>query len=81
MRFADTTAGVPYAKDPAVVRYKGKYWMYYSRGPFTDGRWGIGIAESSDLEHWTKVGKETMITARPGICPRRRLGGRIAFLM
>ncbi|MGG1516012.1 family 43 glycosylhydrolase [Paenibacillus oryzisoli] len=57
MRFADTTAGRPYAKDPAVVRYKGKYWMYYSRGPFTDGRWGIGIAESYDLEQWTKIGE------------------------
>lgn len=57
MRFADTTAGVPYAKDPAVVRHKGKYWMYYSRGPFIDGRWGIGIAESSDLVHWTKAGE------------------------
>jgi predicted GH43/DUF377 family glycosyl hydrolase len=31
--------------------------LYYSRGPFIDGRWGIGIAESTDLENWAKIGE------------------------
>lgn len=57
MRFADTTGGVSYAKDPAVVKLRGTYYLYYSRGPFLDGRWGIGIAASSDLEHWEKIGE------------------------
>ncbi|NQX64371.1 family 43 glycosylhydrolase [Paenibacillus qinlingensis] len=57
MKFADMTAGIPYAKDPAVVSYKGKYFLYYSRGPFIDGRWGIGVAESTDLDNWTKIGE------------------------
>lgn len=57
MRFADVSSGVPFAKDPAVVKFKGKYFLYYSRAPFLDGRWSIGIAESLDLDHWEVIGE------------------------
>lgn len=59
MMFADTSRGRPFAKDPAVVRFQGRYYLYYSLPPFGDGRtpdgWGIGIARSDDLERWEKV--------------------------
>jgi len=61
MRYADTTRGRPFAKDPAVVRHGGQYLMYYSVPPYGDGRspdgWRVGIAESRDLDNWTRVGE------------------------
>ena len=55
MYFGDIDHGEPFAKDPAVVRFKGRYLLYYSmRLP---GRLGIGIAESDDLTHWRKIGE------------------------
>jgi len=67
MMYGDTTrVGVPYAKDPHVVKFKGRYLMYYSIPPThwngMEG-WNIGIAESKDLVHWTRVGE---ITPQPG---------------
>ncbi|BFT74602.1 MULTISPECIES: family 43 glycosylhydrolase [Paenibacillus] len=63
MYYADHSRGKPYAKDPAVVKFKGKYWMYYSIPSYEDGRqpdgWGIGIAVSDDLEQWERVGEMT----------------------
>jgi sucrose-6-phosphate hydrolase SacC (GH32 family) len=43
-----------HTKDPAVVRFDGRYWMYYSR--VGGDRLGIGVATSEDLEHWRVVG-------------------------
>ena len=61
MYFADTTRGRPFSKDPAVVFFQERYWMYYSKPSFGDGRtndgWAIGIAQSLDLEDWTVVGE------------------------
>jgi sucrose-6-phosphate hydrolase SacC (GH32 family) len=62
MRFADATRrGRPFAKDPAVVRFAGSYWLYYSLPSYEDGRaddgWAIGIARSDDLGTWCKVGE------------------------
>lgn len=47
-----------YSKDPAVVRFRNKYFMYYSSYYKDDGRerLGVGIAESYDLENWTIKG-------------------------
>jgi predicted GH43/DUF377 family glycosyl hydrolase len=60
--------GRPFAKDPSVIKFHGEYLMYYSvpssdrpkesRQPGTDV-WGIGIARSNDLIHWTKAGELT----------------------
>ena len=54
--------GRPYAKDPSVVRYKGKYWMYFSLPPLErngerTGGWNVGIAESDDLRNWRRAGE------------------------
>lgn len=62
MMYGDTSRrGRPFAKDPAVVRFGSAYWLYYSLPSFGDGRagdgWAIGIARSSDLDTWEKVGE------------------------
>lgn len=73
MMFTDCSSGVNIAKDPAVVRYKGKYLMYYSVSPDRKNPvsgWGIGIAESKNLEKWEILGKlkpEGELEAK-GIC-------------
>jgi len=60
MLFADCSRGRPFSKDPDVVNFNGKYYMYYSIPPFGDGRpldgWAIAIAESNDLQSWVRVG-------------------------
>lgn len=62
MHFADTASGRPFSKDPAVVRFQGRYWLYYSLPPYerkpTKG-WNIGIAQSHNLVDWKKVGELT----------------------
>jgi predicted GH43/DUF377 family glycosyl hydrolase len=60
MYFADhTQKDKPFAKDPDVVKWKGKYLMYYTTGSYNDGRpndgFGIGIAQSPDMINWTKA--------------------------
>lgn len=49
----------PYSKDPTVVRFGGRYLMYFSLPPNAKVKkpygWIIGIAESTDLVHWKKV--------------------------
>ena len=63
MMFADDSRqGVPFAKDPHVVRLDGRYLMYYSIPPRKgdkQGGWNIGIAESKNLTDWHKVGEIT----------------------
>jgi predicted GH43/DUF377 family glycosyl hydrolase len=61
--------GVPFAKDPSVIKFGGRYLMYYSlppndqasnrKGEMEQTGWGIGIAESHDLVHWIKAGELT----------------------
>jgi len=59
--FADTSTGRPFAKDPGVVEFGGGFFLYYSIAPFPDHSsaegWRIGIARSSDLDRWEKIGK------------------------
>ena len=45
-----------FAKDPAVIRFSARYFLYYSRR-HPDGRFGVGIAVSEDLEHWSPAGE------------------------
>ncbi len=56
MYYTDTTYGRSFAKDPDVVQFNGRYLMYYS---IHRGQKGIavGIAESTDLDNWTKAGE------------------------
>ena len=62
MYFADASRnGRPFAKDPTVIHFGGRYLMYYSMCPSTNAGvpagWAIGIAESRDLVNWSKVGE------------------------
>jgi len=61
MMFADRSRGRPFSKDPAVVEFDNRYLLYYSIPPYKDGRnndgWRIGIATSSDLDTWEKIGE------------------------
>ena len=42
MFYKDTDRkGVPFAKDPVVVRFHGKYMMYYSVPPFKNQKMGL----------------------------------------
>jgi predicted GH43/DUF377 family glycosyl hydrolase len=74
MLFADTTRGKPFSKDPAVIEFDGRYLLYYSLPPFHDGRegdgWRIGIATSSDLDTWNRVGEVPPLSPcdRNGLC-------------
>ncbi|MCX7048906.1 MAG: cellulase family glycosylhydrolase [Candidatus Sumerlaeota bacterium] len=60
MKWADDTRGKPFSKDPCVIKWGGRYLMYYSIGPAAPGQnlprgWAVGIAESRDLISWKKV--------------------------
>jgi len=68
MYFSDSSRkGIPFAKDPSVIQFGGRYLMYYSLPPrpseskgtgwLMESGWGIGIAESRDLTHWNKIGE------------------------
>ena len=52
---------VPFAKDPSVIWFGSRYLLYYSIPPFGDRRkndgWAIGIAASTDLVRWSRVGQ------------------------
>jgi predicted GH43/DUF377 family glycosyl hydrolase len=67
MFFGDTTRiGVPFAKDPHVIKVGGRYLMYYSIPAYKDEAnpikgWGIGIAESKNLSDWKKIGEITPV--------------------
>jgi beta-1,2-mannobiose phosphorylase / 1,2-beta-oligomannan phosphorylase len=71
MMFADTSRGRPFAKDPAVVRFKNRYLMYYSIPPGKNIEgWRIGIAAGGDLVTWSKQGELTVAgeIERNGFC-------------
>lgn len=60
MLWGDTSRrGRPFAKDPSVIRFGGRYLLYCSLPPYDDGRpndgWRIGIVESRDLITWNKI--------------------------
>ena len=60
MMYSDTTRlGRPYTKDPYVVKFQGRYLMYYSipTDRHNPHGWGIGIAESQDKKHWRRIGE------------------------
>jgi hypothetical protein len=65
MMFGDTSrTGSPFSKDPHVIKFGGRYLMYYSIQPYKDisnpvKGWAIGIAESRDLINWKKIGEIT----------------------
>ena len=63
MLFTETNGSrAAFAKDPAVIKFKDTYYLYYSSFYMQEGReiLGIGIATSKDLEHWTVIGRIPM---------------------
>lgn len=74
MMYRDTSrVGVPFAKDPVVVRFGGRYLMYYSIPPRKGEEgagWNIGIAQSRDLTEWERIGELTpeQECERRGLC-------------
>ena len=76
MMFGDTTRrGVPFSKDPHVIHFKGKYFMYYSIPPHKNKEhpvkgWGIGIAKSTDLINWNSIGEipPKAVYEKKGLC-------------
>jgi len=76
MMFSDSSRiGLPYAKDPHVIKFKGRYFLYYSiPGKKTTDSWigwGIGVAESKNLIDWKKIAEITPTTdsfEQKGIC-------------
>jgi beta-1,2-mannobiose phosphorylase / 1,2-beta-oligomannan phosphorylase len=88
MKWADTSRlGRPFAKDPSVIRFGGRYLMYFSLPPFDPAPsnapkgWSIGIAESRDLTAWAKVGelRPEQECDRNGLCApgARVLNGKV----
>lgn len=72
MLWGDTSRlGRPFSKDPSVIRFGGRYLLYYSMPPFADGRkpdgWAVGIAESRNLIEWSKVGEILPTTPAEGL--------------
>lgn len=69
MKWADTTRkfddkgnNIPWAKDPTVVKFKGKYLMYFTLLPDEKTKKNgvsivIGIAESENLKDWKLLGE------------------------
>lgn len=61
MLFSSNRSGKIFAKDPAVVRFGDKYFLYYSDLPNESERAGgssleVGIAFSDDMESWEIYG-------------------------
>lgn len=56
MLFSNETYGKPFAKDPAAVKYKGKYFLYHTVLRALK-RIGIGIAVSRDGENYDVAGE------------------------
>lgn len=46
-----------FAKDPAVVNFNGKYFLYYTVLHKEEKKIGVGIAISNDMENWDCVGE------------------------
>ena len=61
MYFADAVSGRPFSKDPAVVKFQGRYLLYYSLPPY-EGKptvgWSIGVATSLNLVDWTALSQD-----------------------
>ena len=90
MMFGDTSRlGRPFSKDPSVIRFGGRYLMYFSLPPFradlapsnAPRGWSIGIAASDDLASWRKIGEllPEQECERNGLCApgARVLNGKV----
>ncbi len=82
MLFTSKRSGENFAKDPAVVNFKGKYYMYYSALPTEEEKQGgscleVGIAISEDMENWEDVA----IVKRTQDCTKTGIGAPAAIVL
>lgn len=77
MLFTNTTRGGSFAKDPAVIRLNGRYFLYHSTRPTPELGLGIGIAESEDLENWEVTGEVPL--TQP--CEEKGIGAPAAIVL
>ncbi len=81
MLFTNNTHGIAFAKDPGVVRFKGRYILYHSTGTYDEAGkrlgLGVGIAESPDMENWTIVGEVPL--TQP--CEEKGIGAPSAIVL
>ena len=85
----ESRLGHPFSKDPSVIRFGGHYLMYFSLPPFgkemretnAPKGWSIGIAESTNLVEWKKVGElwPAQVCDANGLCApgARVLNGKV----
>ncbi len=89
-KWADSSRlGQPFSKDPSVIRFGGRYLMYFSLPPFATNLapanaprgWSIGIAQSTNLVDWTKISElwPAQECDRKGLCApgARILNGKV----
>ena len=76
MMFTDTSRGASIAKDPAVVEFCGRFFLYYTIVPKAGGL-RIGIAQSEDLDSWEKIGEIGPLSP----CDRNGLGAPGAIVL
>jgi predicted GH43/DUF377 family glycosyl hydrolase len=76
MIFTDTSRESAMAKDPAVVEFGGRFILYYTIKPETDGL-RIGIAEAADLDSWEKIGEIAPLSS----CDENGLGAPGAIVL
>ena len=76
MRFTNSRLG-DFAKDPAVARFLGRYWLYYTVMYHDRKTIGIGIASSDDMENWSDLG-EMEITQE---CEKSGVGAPAAIVI
>lgn len=74
MVYEDDSRGFRCAEDPEVVRFGGRWFLYYTLAPGQGSRrlpWHIGVAVSDDLERWEKVGelKPADLAVENGVAP------------
>ena len=61
MLFTNTRGGFDYAKDPAVVAFGGRYYLYFTAAVTPEEKAAglsitVGIAVSDDMENWEFIG-------------------------
>ena len=76
MRFTNSRLE-DFAKDPAVARFHGRYWLYYTVMYHDRKTIGIGIASSDDMENWSDLG-EMEITQE---CEKNGVGAPAAIVL
>lgn len=82
MMFSSNRSGKSFAKDPAVVHFNGKYFLYYSDLPSGKEKaegslLEVGIAVSEDMEHWEICG----VLPKTQECEKKGIGAPAAIVL